>query len=70
MTRRFEALRLHIGQVQIAWAPDRGKLDHGELDYGYVLSRMASLGWVRPIRAEYLPENVASPDLAWLARYR
>lgn len=70
VTRRFQALLPFIGHVQIASVPDRGKPDHGELDYGYVLSRIAESGWAHPIGAEYLPESSADPDLSWLARYR
>ena len=70
VTRRFEALLPLIGHVQIASVPDRGTPDHGELDYSYVLSRVAALGWSHSIGAEYLPENKASPDMSWLAQHR
>lgn len=70
VVRRFERLLPLIGHVQIAAVPDRGKPDHGELDFGYVLQRVSDLGWRGPIGAEYLPESVASPSLAWMERYR
>ena len=70
VVRRFESLLPLIGHVQIASAPDRGKPDHGELDYSYVLPRLVALGWDRPIGAEYLPESDADPDVSWLVRYR
>lgn len=70
VTRRFEALMPLIGHVQIAAVPDRGRPDHGELDYAYVLQRIAALGWSQPIGAEYLPENGVEPDMSWMARYR
>ena len=70
VTRRFETLLPLIGHVQIASVPDRGKPDHGELDYGYLLKRIAELGWSEPIGAEYLPHDVAKPDMAWLAYYQ
>ena len=70
MTRRFETLLPLIGHVQIASVPDRGKPDHGELNYGYVLNRITELGWVLPIGAEYLPEDMAKPDMTWLAHYQ
>ncbi|MFS8147390.1 hydroxypyruvate isomerase family protein [Rhizobium sp. BR 249] len=70
VTRRFETLLPLIGHVQIASVPDRGTPDHGELDYGYVLSRVAELGWRQPIGVEYLPRDVANPDMSWLARHR
>ena len=70
VTRRFEALLPLVGHVQIASVPDRGTPDHGELDYAYVLAHIAELGWPHPIGAEYLPKNVADPDMTWLARAR
>jgi 2-dehydrotetronate isomerase len=70
VTRRFENLLPLIGHVQIAAVPDRGTPDHGELDYAYVLPRIESLGWRQPIGAEYMPENKASPDVSWLARFQ
>ncbi len=70
VTRRFEALLPMIGHVQIASVPDRGAPDHGELDYRYVLERVAALGWSHPIGAEYLPENKATPDMTWLTLYQ
>lgn len=70
VTRRLEALLPLIGHIQIASVPDRGKPDHGELDYDYVLSRIADLGWARPVGAEYLPESGEYFDMSWLARQR
>jgi 2-dehydrotetronate isomerase len=68
VTRRFETLLPLIGHVQIASVPDRGAPDHGELDYAYVLSRIAASGWLHPIGAEYIPQDVANPNMSWLAR--
>jgi hydroxypyruvate isomerase len=70
VTRWFESLLPLIGHVQVASVPDRGKPDHGELDYSYVLERIEALGWRRPIGAEYIPETAAAPDISWLTRYR
>ena len=69
VTRRLETLLPLIGHIQIASVPDRGIPDHGELDYRYVLSRIADLGWTQPIGAEYLPGG-GDPDMSWLAVYR
>jgi hydroxypyruvate isomerase len=70
VTRRFESLLPLIGHVQVASVPDRGKPDHGELDYSYVLERIETLGWRGPIGAEYVPETAADPDMSWLTQYR
>ncbi|MCX2723496.1 hydroxypyruvate isomerase family protein [Roseibium salinum] len=68
--RRLETLLPVIGHIQIASVPDRGIPDHGELDYASVLSRLAELGWERPIGAEYLPAGDPDPDMSWLARFQ
>ncbi|CCV16581.1 TIM barrel protein [Mesorhizobium sp. STM 4661] len=70
VTRRFETMLPLVGHVQIAAVPHRGKPDHGELDYDYVLRRVADLGWDKPIGAEYIPEANVEPDMKWLAKYR
>lgn len=69
VTRRLEALLPLIGHIQIASVPDRACPDHGELDYGFVLARIAELGWTKPIGVEYLTGG-AAPDMRWLNRYR
>ena len=66
--RRLAALLPLVGHIQIASVPDRGTPDHGELDYGHVLARVAELGWAGPIGAEYLP-GPGAPDMGWLKRY-
>ena len=66
VTRRLETLLPLIGHIQIASIPDRGVPDHGELDYAYVLPRIAALGWDRPIGVDYLPD--AAHDMRWLQR--
>jgi 2-dehydrotetronate isomerase len=68
VTRRMEALLPLIGHIQIASVPDRGRPDHGELDYAYVLQQVARLGWPTPVGAEYLPGG--DMDMGWLARYK
>ncbi|MGV8952939.1 MAG: hydroxypyruvate isomerase family protein [Cypionkella sp.] len=67
VTRRLETLLPLIGHIQIAAVPDRGKPDHGELDYGYVLAQIARLGWQHPIGAEYLAGY--DLDMGWMAHY-
>ena len=70
VARRFEALRPLVGHVQIAAVPDRGAPDHGELDYNWLLSRLADLGWSRPVGAEYQPAGKTEASLTWLAQFR
>lgn len=63
---RLEALMPHIGHIQIAAVPDRGAPDHGELDYGFVLTRLAALGWTSPVGAEYRPGASTEDSLVWM----
>ncbi len=70
VTRRLEQLLPLIGHIQIASVPDRAAPDHGELDYSYVLDRIAALGWQRPVGAEYLPGQETDTTLGWLAAYK
>lgn len=70
VTRRLEALLPLVGHIQIASVPDRAEPDHGELDYGYVLERIADLGWTMPIGAEFVHSGRDAPDLGWLDLHR
>ncbi len=70
VTRRLQHLLPLIGHIQIASVPDRAAPDHGELDYAFVLERIAALGWQRPIGAEYLPGGDTDATLGWLAEQK
>jgi hydroxypyruvate isomerase len=65
---RLETLMPIIGHIQIASVPDRGAPDHGELDFAYVLERIAASGWTTPIGAEYRPATSTEKSLGWLNR--
>ncbi|GAA5628840.1 2-oxo-tetronate isomerase [Brucella sp. NBRC 12953] len=66
ISRRLAALLPVIGHVQIASVPDRAEPDHGELDYMFVLNRLQTLGYARPIGAEYRPSADRQDGLEWL----
>jgi hydroxypyruvate isomerase len=68
--RRLERLMGLVGHIQIASCPDRGAPDHGELNYGHVLARIAALGWVEPVGVEFVPETPGAPPLGWMAAYK
>jgi hydroxypyruvate isomerase len=70
ITTRLEALLPLIGHIQIAAVPDRGPPDRGEVDYGFVIDRIARLGWEKPIGAEYRPGGPTEDSLGWLSRFR
>lgn len=55
-----------IGHIQIASVPDRGTPDHGELDYGHILTEIDKLGWTGAIGAEYKPTGPTDDTLDWL----
>ncbi|MCC1494642.1 hydroxypyruvate isomerase family protein [Cognatishimia sp. F0-27] len=58
ITRLTDLLPI-IGHIQIASVPDRGAPDHGELNYAAIFAHLDTLGWRRPLGAEYRP---AGPD--------
>ncbi|MEM1274473.1 MAG: TIM barrel protein [Pseudomonadota bacterium] len=70
VTTRLKTLRPYIGHVQIAGVPDRGPPDRGELDYCAVMQTLRTLGWDRPVGAEYKPDGPTEATLAWLEKLR
>ncbi len=70
VTTRLAALLPHIGHIQFASVPDRGAPDHGEIDFAHVLGAIQSLGWDRPLGAEYKPGGPTEDTLGWLQRLR
>lgn len=67
---RLTALVPLTGHIQFAAVPDRGPPDHGSLDFPALFSAIDSLGWTRPLGAEYLPRGPVEASLDWLAPYR
>lgn len=65
--RRFEAVRAHVGHVQFAGAPERGRPDEGEVAFDRLLPAIAAAGWDAPFGAEYKPAGPTDGTLAWLA---
>jgi 2-dehydrotetronate isomerase len=70
ITTRFQALLPHIGHVQFASVPDRGAPDEGELNYSAIFGAVASLGWTRPLGAEYKPKGPTGETLGWMTTLR
>jgi len=56
----------HIGHIQFASVPDRGAPDHGDVDYAAVFALIETLGWERPLGAEYKPGLDTDASLGWL----
>lgn len=66
VTTRLKELLPLIGHIQFASVPDRGVPDHGELHYPTVFTTIRSLGWPRPMGAEFRPRHDDEPG-EWLA---
>ena len=70
LSRRLERFLPITGHVQIAAVPDRGTPDHGELEYRHILTVLDSMGWTRPIGAEYRDSRPTDETLGWLTTLR
>lgn len=70
LTHRLRAQLDAIGHIQIAAVPDRREPDHGEIDYGHILRFIETLGYNKPIGAEYRPATTTEAGLSWLQAYR
>jgi len=70
ISKRLEALQPHIGHVQIAAVPDRAEPDHGELDYRHIVRLLDTLGYEKPVGAEYRPKTTTDAGLSWLSGLR
>lgn len=66
LTRRLERHLPVIGHIQIASVPDRGRPDHGELDYRHIFLTLERLGWNSPLGAEYKPAGPTEDSLGWM----
>ena len=58
-----------IGHVQFAGVPDRGRPDHGTLDYRAVFDALRAAGWTRPPGAEYRPDGATDASLGWMRSF-
>lgn len=63
---RLENLLRHIGHIQFAGAPNRGRPDEGELNYAEVFRTIEGLGYDRPLGAEYKPGGATENSLGWM----
>lgn len=70
LTHRLKAHMAAIGHIQIASIPDRREPDHGEIDYRHILQFLETLGYNKPIGAEYRPATTTDAGLTWLRAYR
>ncbi|MFN4171315.1 MAG: hydroxypyruvate isomerase family protein [Pseudorhodobacter sp.] len=70
LSHRIANLLPLIGHIQFASVPDRGPPDGGEVAYGHIFRLIDSLGWNKPLGAEYKPKGPTGPTLGWMAQFR
>lgn len=70
LTRQLESHLPIIGHIQFAGVPDRGDPRRGEVNLPEIFRRLATLGWDRPLGAEYRPEGSTEDSLGWLTDWR
>lgn len=66
LSHRLQDALPHIGHIQFAGVPARGRPDEGEIAYPFVFSQIATLGWQKPLGAEYKPGGPTEPTLGWM----
>jgi len=70
LTHKLDALRPVIGHIQFAGVPARGRPDEGEVNFAHVFRHIASLGYDRPLGAEYKPGLPTDDTLGWMQALR
>lgn len=66
LSHRIAKLLPHIGHIQCAGVPARGRLDEGEIAYGHLFQVIADLGYNKPLGAEYKPNGDTNTTLGWM----
>ncbi len=66
LCHRLTDLLPMIGHIQFAGVPARGRPDVGEVNFPHVFDHIDSLGWSRPIGAEYKPGGPTENTLGWM----
>ena len=70
LTQKLKRLMPHIGHVQFAGVPSRGRPDIGEVDYGHIFRHLSSLGYTAPLGAEYKVAGSTEETLGWMKTLR
>ena len=66
LSNRIEKLLAHIGHIQFAGVPARGRPDEGEVAYPHIFKILAALGYTKPLGAEYKPGGDTNATLGWM----
>ena len=70
LSHLITALAGRYRHIQIASVPDRHEPDEGEVNYPWVLAKIAESGYQGWIGCEYFPRGDTRAGLGWLAPYR
>jgi hydroxypyruvate isomerase len=63
---KLNGLSPYIGHIQFASVPDRGPPTTGEVNYPHIFEVIGSLGYDKPLGAEYKPKGPTEETLFWL----
>ena len=66
LSNRIEKLLPHIGHIQFAGVPARGRPDEGEVAYPHIFKTITALGYNKPLGAEYKPGGDTNATLGWM----
>lgn len=66
LSHKLAELLPYIGHIQFASVPDRGPPDTGEVNYDHVFDVIGTLGYNKPLGAEYKPNGPTDETLGWL----
>jgi hydroxypyruvate isomerase len=66
LSNRIAKLRPHIGHIQFAGVPARGRPDVGEVAYAHIFETIAALDYHKPLGAEYKPGGDTDATLGWM----
>lgn len=70
LTRLLTRMAPLTGHIQFAGVPDRGTPDRGEVNYRHIFEHIDSMGWDRPLGAEYRPVGPTGDSLGWMQSLR
>jgi 2-dehydrotetronate isomerase len=70
LTQKLTRLMPHIGHIQFAGVPNRGRPDLGEVNYGHIFRHLSPLGYTAPLGAEYKVAGSTEETLGWMKTLR
>ena len=70
LTQKLTRLLPHIGHIQFAGVPNRGRPDLGEVNYGHIFRHLSSLSYTAPLGAEYKVAGSTEETLGWMNTLR